>query len=158
MTSGIPSEQVAMAEHPDLVAMREHYEELAETGTARFLYGAAFMAGAYAAISPWVVGFHSRSVTLTVNDLIVGIGVALLALGFASVYERTHGLTWVMPLMGVWLIISPWVVQHASQTAGTIASNVAVGACIVALGLCMLAMEATRSFHLTVTRRPRPQP
>ncbi|WP_268895712.1 SPW repeat protein [Nocardia sp. CY41] len=46
--------------------------------------------GLYLAISPWVVGFDGLS-TLTVNNLVCGIALAMVALGFASVYGRTHG-------------------------------------------------------------------
>ncbi|WP_443729310.1 SPW repeat protein [Sphaerisporangium perillae] len=45
--------------------------------------GLTFLTGLYLAISPWVVGFN-RFPTLTVNNLIVGLALALLALGFGS--------------------------------------------------------------------------
>jgi hypothetical protein len=36
----------------------------------------------------------STTPTLTGNDLIVGLALALLGLGFAFAYGRTHGIAW----------------------------------------------------------------
>jgi hypothetical protein len=105
--------------------------------------GLAFLAGIYAAISPWVIGFQSQS-TLTANNLIVGLGVAVLALGFATAYERTHGMAWVSVLMGVWLIISPWLVSGVDTTASLLWSNIVVGAVVVDLGLVSTGMGMLR--------------
>src|SRR5690606_42051247 len=64
---------------------------LAESPTTQITEGLAFLAGVYLAISPWVVGFSNLS-TITINNLVIGVAVALLALGFASAFGRTHGL------------------------------------------------------------------
>lgn len=61
--------------------------------------GLAVLTGLYMAISPWVVGFHGYS-TLTVHNLIVGIALSVLALGFASMYGRVHGMVRAAPLIG----------------------------------------------------------
>jgi MFS superfamily sulfate permease-like transporter len=60
-----------------------------------------------------VVGFNHFT-TLTATNLIAGIALAVLALGFASAYGRTHGIAWVAPLIGVCTIIAPWVVSATS--------------------------------------------
>lgn len=91
-----------------------------------------------------MIGFHTRSGSLTANDLIIGIGVALLAYGFGTAYERTHGLSWVAPLFGVWLIIAPWVVHGVHRTNGLLISNIVIGACIVVLGLAAFTMGTMR--------------
>jgi hypothetical protein len=88
----------------------------------------------YLAISPWVVGFD-RLATLSINNLITGAALAVLALGFASAYGRTHGVAWVTPLIGVWTIIAPWVVSGDVATTSTIWSNVVTGSVAAACGL-----------------------
>jgi hypothetical protein len=80
-----------------------------------------------------VVGFTDHS-ALTATNLIVGIAVALLALGFASAFGRAHGVVWLRPVLGVWTIIAPWIVGDAGDPAtSAIVSNVIVGALIVLL-------------------------
>ncbi|WP_433436195.1 SPW repeat protein [Nonomuraea sp. CA-141351] len=120
--------------HPDIVQMRAKYELAAEAPTGQAVAGLSFLTGLYLAISPWVVGF-TRFTTLTANNLIVGIALAMLAVGFASAYGRTHGMAWIAPLIGVWTIIAPWVVSGQVATTATIWSNVVTGAIALVLGL-----------------------
>jgi SPW repeat len=129
-----------MEQHPDIAELRARYDRVAETTSAHMLDGLTFLSGLYLAISPWVVGFHGRTTTLTVNNLITGIAVTLLAIGFASAYGRTHGVAWVVPLLGLWTIIAPWVVRGASRDMGTILNNVIIGALIFLFGLGAAAM------------------
>ncbi|MFI0773261.1 SPW repeat protein [Streptomyces sp. NPDC021212] len=126
-------------EHPDLMELRARYERAATTPQARAVEGLTLLAGLYLAISPWVVGFFDTATALTVNNLITGLAVAVLALGFGSAYERTHGLGWVVAAIGVWTIITPWAVYGPSPTTGTMVSNVITGAVIFLLGLATSA-------------------
>ncbi|OHV05976.1 SPW repeat protein [Mycobacterium talmoniae] len=120
--------------HPDLLALRANYDRAAESMTAQFTFGLTLLTGVYAALSPWIVGF-SATRELARNDLIVGITVAVLAFCFASALDRTHGMTWTLPVFGLWLVISPWVLSGVSPTAGMIWSNVIAGGLLMALGL-----------------------
>lgn len=133
----------SMSAHPDITELRAKYEAAAETPLARAVDGLIFLTGLYLAISPWVVGF-TRFPTLTGNDLIVGVALALLALGFASAYGRTHGVAWVAPLIGVWTIIAPWAVSGDVATAATIWSNVVVGVIALVLGLGAMSLGTVR--------------
>jgi hypothetical protein len=128
-----------MEGHPDILELRARYDRAAETMSAHAVDGLTFMSGLYLAISPWVVGFNGRT-TLTVSNLLTGIAVALLAVGLASAYGRTHGVAWVTPLIGVWTIIAPWVVSGNPATTSTILSNVITGAAIVVFGLAATVM------------------
>jgi SPW repeat len=134
----------SMSLHPDIAELRAKYEAAAETPVARAVDGLIFLTGLYLAVSPWVVGFV-RFPTLTGNDLIVGVALALLALGFASAYGRTHGIAWVAPLIGVWTIIAPWVVSGDVATVATVWSNVVAGALAVLLGLGAMSVGMSRS-------------
>lgn len=147
MTARPTGPMPGMAEHPDIAELRARYDRVAETTSAHMLDGLTFLSGLYLAISPWVVGFNARTSTLTVNNLLTGIAVTLLAVGFASAYGRTHGVAWVVPLIGVWTIIAPWVVRGSPATTGIIINNVVTGALIFLFGLgaAGMAMMSSRT-------------
>jgi len=73
--------------------------------------------------------------------------LTLLALGFATFYERTHGLMWVAPIIGVWLIAAPWVVRGIHRTTAMNLSQIIVGVCVVLLGLGLSIMVRFRTQH-----------
>ncbi len=137
------TERMTIEEHPDITAMRMRYERVVETLLGRAVGGLLFLTGLYMAISPWVVGFN-RLPTLTVNNLVVGLTVAVFALGMASAFGRTHGLAWTTPLLGLWLIISPWVVSGKVERPSTIVNNVIVGALIFLLSAVTFGLSLQR--------------
>ncbi|OCB27205.1 hypothetical protein A5675_05070 [Mycobacterium malmoense] len=120
--------------HPDLLALRASYDRAAESMSAHVTFGLALLTGLYVAASPWMVGFSGTG-SLATSDLIVGIGAAFLAYGFATALDRAHGLTWTMPVLGVWAIVSLWILPGVHLTAGTMWSNVVAGALLTVLGL-----------------------
>lgn len=132
-----------MEQHPDIAAMRAPYERAAESRSTQLVESVTVLAGIYLALSPWIVGFTELS-TITLNNLVTGIAVALLALGFASAFGRTHGLTWVVPILGIWTIVSPWVVSGEVNTAEVVVSNVIIGALILLFGLATLGLGMQR--------------
>ena len=91
--------------HPDLMALRARYERVAESMSAHVTFGLALLTGLYVAASPWIVGFNATA-SLATSDLIVGIAAAFLAYGFATTLDRAHGMTWTLPVLGVWVIVS----------------------------------------------------
>jgi surface polysaccharide O-acyltransferase-like enzyme len=122
--------------HPDVAEMRERYAQMVNGRQAVALDGLILLTGLYAAISPWVVHFHTTNSELAVNNLLIGIALAVIGLGMATAGERMYRLSWTSAVMGVWLIISPWVVtvgHHA--TKGIIWNNVIIGAIACLLGL-----------------------
>jgi SPW repeat len=121
-------------QHPDLLALRARYERVAESMSAHVTFGLALLAGLYVAASPWIVGFSATG-SLATSDLIVGIAVAFLAYGFATTLDRAHGMTWTVPVLGVWVIVSPWILPGFAATAGMMWSNVVAGAFLTFLGL-----------------------
>jgi len=141
MTSTGRTTTTAIDEHPDLVALRARYDRAAETPQARMLEGLTFLAGLYTAISPWVIGFNHFT-DVAVSNLIVGAAMVMLAAGFASAYGRTHNLAWVTPLIGVWVVITPWIVLGSPVPLSTILSNVITGGVIVLLGAGVAALGA----------------
>jgi hypothetical protein len=133
-TSGMSIER-----HPDIAALRDRYDRVAERPVTQVAEGLMFIAALYVAASPWIVGFGDQ-MGLAMCNLIAGIAVALLAVGFTSAYGRTHGMSFVAPLLGLWMIVSPWLVADVSTTTGMIWSNVLGGAIVCLLGLGVTAM------------------
>ncbi|KUN80533.1 hypothetical protein AQJ66_25635 [Streptomyces bungoensis] len=143
-----PQQSGGMSTHPEFAEMRDRLERTASSGQAIAVEGLVLLAGVYAAVSPWVVHFTNDSF-ITVNNLIVGIGIALIGLGLALAPERMFRVAWVLVPMGVWLLISPWVVTAGhSARAGIIWNNCWLGAITALLGLAAMGLTIGR------TRRP----
>ncbi len=90
-------------------------------------------------LSAWIIGFADQT-SLTMSNLIAGLAVALLAAAFGSAYGRTHGMTFVAPVLGIWLVVSPWLVTGVTTGTAMIWSNVVVGAVVCVLGLAAIAV------------------
>ena len=131
-------------QHPDLLALRAGYERAAESTSAHLTFGLTLLTGLYVAASAWIVGF-SGTPQLASCNLIVGIAAAFLGYGFATSLDRAHGLTWTVPVLGLWLILSPWILQGITLTDGMIWSNVISGVMLAFLGM-------TASYFGTRTR------
>jgi SPW repeat len=145
---------VSIDQHPDIAEMRARYERVAETTQVQSIEGLVFLAGVYLAASPWIVGFRPVARDLAITNLITGIAVALLAVGHATAYGRTHGLSWATPAFGIWTIVAPWVVLGTLADGGVIANNVVTGALITLLGVATMAMAMVGSARARRASRP----
>ncbi|WP_089244470.1 SPW repeat protein [Rhodococcoides kyotonense] len=153
-----------MHTHPDIASLRDHYDEAFGRPTAQVTDGLLLLAGLYAAASSWIVGFGgfdngpafltaaNGATALTVSNLMCGLAVSILALALGAAYGRTHGMAFIVPLLGLWLIVSPWIIADVSTTTGMIWSNVVAGVVILVLGCITTAMGTER---FTEMRRPR---
>jgi hypothetical protein len=141
-----------MTGHPDAAEMRERYARLTEGRRVEMMEGLVILTGLYTAISPWVIHFHSRNTSLTVNNLVLGLALAAIGLALAMFPERSLGLGWMLVPVGIWLIISPWVVSvgHGAPV-GVVCNNVVVGAIAIVLGAASAAM-ATGGRHARPAR------
>jgi SPW repeat len=117
---------------------------MSETPTAQSIDGLTLLAGVFLAISPWVVGFGANAPGLAVNNLVCGITVAVLGLGYATMYGRTHGLSWVPVPLGIWVIVAPWLIYDTHVTTGIATVNVVIGVVIALLGFLTVAMASRR--------------
>ena len=132
----------AMRSHPDWAQLPDKRESIAQPSALRAVDGLTFLAGLYLAISPWVVGFNGIS-TLLVNNLIVGAALAMLALWFSPAGRRAVDVAWVVPVIGAWTIISPWVVSGDVSTTATVWNNVVTGVITVLIGLAATSSRMT---------------
>ncbi len=127
--------QASIDKHPDVLELRARYEAAGETAQAHLLNGFTLMAGLYLAISPWVIQFSGAAFDVAMSNLVTGVAVALLAVGFASAFARTHSVAWVVPLIGTWAVVAPFAILGGAVTQGLVLSNVIVGIVTILLGI-----------------------
>jgi hypothetical protein len=130
--------------HPDASEMRDRYARVLGGRDVALVDGPVFLLGLYCAASPWIVHYTTSQPPLVTHNLIMGIAIGLLALGFTRAPERMYGLSWAMCALGAWMIISPWVVGD-SPDAGVVWNNIIIGALAVILGLACTATAAKAS-------------
>ncbi|MCH7229858.1 SPW repeat protein [Glycomyces sp. L485] len=120
--------------HPDVHEMRTRYARMMGRRDVAFIDAPVFLLGLYCVISPWVVNFSATQAELATHNLVVGIAIGLLALGFTVAPERMYGMSWAMSAIGIWMIFSPWAVGTDPGT-GVIWNNIIIGALAFLLGL-----------------------
>ena len=116
--------------------------------------GLDILAGIWLLISPFVLHFLPH-VAMT-NNVILGIVVGVLALiRFLGAYDLAV-LSWINVILGIWVLISPWVLGFASARV-PMTNNVVMG--IVVIVLAAWSALATQSEHTGTTQsdlEPRP--
>lgn len=135
----------SMEQHPDIMELRARYERAGENPVTQATAGLTMLTGLWLAISPWVLGFNEAFASLTMSNLITGLALAFLALGFGAAYSRTHGMVWIAALLGVWAIITPWIAAGTVDSAGTVVSNVITGGVAVVLGLAAMGITMMKA-------------
>ncbi|MGQ4730429.1 SPW repeat protein [Streptomyces sp. Ju416(a)] len=131
--------------HPDASEMRARYDRVMGGRDVALVDAPVFLVGLYCAVSPWVLHFTASQPALVTHNLVMGIAIAVLALGFTVMPERMYGLSWAMCAIGAWIIASTWVVGN-SPDAGIVINNIIVGGLTVLLGMvCAGAAARTRS-------------
>ncbi|KPC60867.1 SPW repeat protein [Streptomyces chattanoogensis] len=130
-----------LAGHPDVTEMRERYERVLGGRDVILVDGPVFLVGLYCAVSPFIVHFAATQPALLMHNLILGIAIALLAVGFTVAPARMYGLSGAMCAMGVWMIVSPWIVGTGPD-AGVIWNNIVIGALTFLLGAMCIGVAA----------------
>lgn len=134
-----------LAGHPDASEMQARYERVLGGRDVVLVDGPVFLVGLYCAVSPFIVHYTLAQPALATHNLIVGIAIALLAVGFTVTPARMYGLSGAMCAIGVWMIIAPWLVGRSPDT-GVIWNNIVIGALTFLLGaLCVAAASRRRT-------------
>ncbi|NLS01916.1 SPW repeat protein [Rhizobium sp. P32RR-XVIII] len=82
-------------------------------------------------ISPWVIGFAADTVP-TWNAWIVAIALGALTIAALSVFAEWE--EWANLVLGLWLIVSPWLLGFAAN-ANAMWTSVVMGVLIGAVSL-----------------------
>ena len=106
----------------------ERRARAASDAQVRIGSGICFLAGLYVLIAGWIGGANIGN---TWNSVVAGIVVLVLA---AMRFTRNAGpwASWIDALIGVWLIVSPWVYGYAAETWRW--NSIVVGIVLVVFG------------------------
>ncbi|MER6347153.1 SPW repeat protein [Streptomyces sp. NPDC001595] len=133
-----------MTSHPDAPEMRERYARVLGGRDVALVDGPVFLLGLYCAVSPWIVHYTTSQPALVPHNLIIGIAIGMLALGFTRAPERMYGLSWACCALGAWMIIAPWIVGD-NPDAGVVWNNIIIGVLALALGMVCAGTAAKAS-------------
>ena len=103
--------------------------------TAKNLNWVIAIAGIWEVIAPFVLSY--TRVSSAMWDAII-IGIVLVILGvwaaLANSAGTVKGLSWVNAILGLWLIIAPFILSYSS-TASAMWNDIIVGVIVVILGV-----------------------
>jgi len=88
-------------------------------------------------MSPWMLGF-TDSMAATTNAVVVGL--ALIAAAMGAILAPRPWEEWTEAALGLWLIMSPWVLQYAMSHQNRLAM-VGLGAVIVLFSAWTLMVD-----------------
>ena len=109
--------------------------------TDRWQDSLAVLLGVWLFFSAWILGFTEITAAFW-NALIFGAAMTLIAL--MALVQRRLWEEWVDAAIGVWLVISPWVLGFAVFGGETAAVSAAWNAVIVGALAAILAIWSLR--------------
>jgi hypothetical protein len=103
--------------------------------------------GAILFFSPWMFGLDAGSVSENAN--IAGIAIAVLAVAALAAFAVWE--EWLNLIVGLWVLVSPWVLGfHGSTKATTV--HVIIGAAVAILAAIELWLLSQNPPRLTASR------
>jgi hypothetical protein len=93
--------------------------------------GLDVLAGIWLLISPFVLVFQHNAGAIT-NNVVLGIVIGVLALYRFFAPARDAWVSWVNVLLGIWVLISPFVVGFNNMSTAT-TNNVIMGIIVIIL-------------------------
>jgi len=133
-SNGAASRQVTAVISDDYLAPTSSHSILAQATVTL-----GMMTGLWVAISPWFLVLQHRGNNAAASNLVVGLAVVALGLFALSGSRGFLGLEVGSLLAGVWLIISPFILDEKFAIATPMYwSNVFAGALVVVIALAAL--------------------
>jgi hypothetical protein len=117
---------------------------------AKTASGINILAGLWLIIAPFLLGY-SDLIEPTWNDILVGVAVVIVAGVKMSKPLSAAGISWVNVILGVWLIVAPFVLAYEAQNARW--NDVVLG-CIIAIFGIWSAVAAHGTTATTTMRTP----
>ncbi len=103
--------------------------------------------GAFLFFSPWIFGFDAGKVSQ--NAFIAGIVIAVLAIAALAAFAVWE--EWLNLIVGLWVLVSPWVLGFQGTTR-PMAIHVVVGIAVAALAAIEIWMTSQIPPRLTTSR------
>lgn len=106
----------------------------------------ALALGVYVLVSPWLIPYFRRGPVLDASSVwslyLAGVAVVIVA-AFAILSFRLWEV-WVQVLLGLWIVIAPWVLGFASSRA-LAWNSVIVGIVLIVVSLGSLKTDRMQS-------------
>jgi hypothetical protein len=102
--------------------------------------------GAILFLSPWILGFEAGAASE--NAYIAGIVIAVLAIAALAAFAVWE--EWLNLIVGLWTLVSPWVLGFQGTTAMTV--HVIIGAGVAILAAIELWIMSQTPPRLTASR------
>ena len=113
---------------------------------ARLCDAANLILGAVLFVSPWIFGFDAGKASQNAN--ITGIAIAALAIAALAAFAVWE--EWLNLVVGLWALVSPWVLGFQGTTAMTV--HVVIGAAVAILAAIELWLLSQHPPRLTAGR------
>ena len=113
---------------------------------AKYCDVANLILGAILFFSPWMFGFDAGKVSQ--NAYVAGIVIAVLAIAALAAFAVWE--EWLNLIVGLWVLVSPWVLGFQGTTAMTV--HVVIGAAVAILAAIELWMMSQIPPRLTTGR------
>lgn len=88
--------------------------------------------GGWLFVSPWVLGYADLPAPAW-NSWVLGVVVA--AISVAALIQFAQWEEWVNAILGLWLLISPWVMGFAQDAPAALWNHVLLGIVVAALAI-----------------------
>lgn len=111
---------------PDIVQSRTRT-------TVHWLSGGNIIAAIWLVIAPFALTYTDTNAALW-NDIILGVGIGIVALIRVGMPLRYEMLSWLNALLGIWLIIAPFALGY-SDLAEPLWNDIIVGAIVLVLAV-----------------------
>jgi hypothetical protein len=111
--------------------------------------------GIWLIIAPFVLGYSTISSGATTNDVVLGIVVLILSLWSALAVVPPGGVSWILLLLGIWVLIAPFVVGYAVMSSTATGNDVVMGILIIAFSLIRALTGTPRTIVETPPVPPR---
>lgn len=95
----------------------------------------ALLAGLWIAILPWVMDFATASPRLQVNDLIIGLAAAFIAMGAMTALRGVTGSGLANVVLGAWLILTAFWPFPTPAGPGFLIGQIVGGAAVLAFAV-----------------------
>jgi len=113
---------------------------------ARLCDVANLILGAILFLSPWMFGFDAGRASENAN--IAGIAIAALAIAALAAFAIWE--EWLNLIVGLWTLVSPWVLGFQGTTAMTV--HVVIGAAVAIIAAIELWIMSQNPPRLTASR------
>ena len=102
---------------------------------------AQLVLGVWLFFSPWILGYANLGAP-SANAYVIGAVIVILAAGELFTLQRWE--EWINLLLGIWLIIAPWVVGFSPVSSAT-ENSVVLGIIMIVLPLWAMGQTSQQA-------------